>query len=102
MFWRKKDQEKKAIKKIEGPLWGYMVQKGVIVDVLQNLRYVAADTEVDGKPCFCIRIFDPTKVDAAGITVEDFRTFDDHPGHILYEGYMDSLEQPKEINIQKK
>ena len=49
MFWRKKkaleDEKRKkatnAVNKIEGPLWGYMVtQRGVVVDVLQNLRRV--------------------------------------------------------------
>lgn len=54
MFGRKKDKAKKATKKIEGPLWEYMVRKGVIIDALQKLRYVAADTEVSGKPCVCI------------------------------------------------
>ena len=104
MFWRRKGEDKKKDvgKRIEGPLWGYMVKQGVIVDILTNLRYVAAEAEVGGKPCVNIRIFDPAKVNAAGITVDDFTTFDEHPEHILYEGHVDRLPQPTEIDIRKR
>lgn len=73
MFWRKKSKErtKKAVRKIEGPLWGYMVKKGAVVDVLQNLRYVFAEVEMEGESLFHIRIFDPARFEAAGIAVED-------------------------------
>ena len=104
MFWIKKNKEgtKKAVRKIEGPLWGYMVKKGVVVDVLQNLRYVFAEAEMEGKPLFHIRIFDPARVSAAGTAVEDFRALDDYPEQILYEGFVDRLEQPTRIDIQKR
>ena len=56
MFWRKggteqKGKKQKAVKKIEGALWGYMVsQCGVTVDVLQDLRRVECDAVVGDKP----------------------------------------------------
>ena len=112
MFWRKKSVEekvkekkrKKEVKKIEGVLWGYMVsQQGVIVDVLQNLRRVECEAEVGGKPVTMIRIFDPAVANQKGVDVDDYRSLDDHPDLVLYEGYYQAAAgEATNIHIKKK
>lgn len=105
LLWGRKGgndkKKKKAVKKIEGPLWGYMVSQGVIVDVLQHLRYVEREAEYNGKPCLEIRIFDPAKTQAAGIEIDDFTTFDQQPEYILYEGYLSKMGEPIEVREKK-
>lgn len=107
MFWRRKktsedrrrEKAKKAVKKIEGPLWGYMVtQRGVIVDVLQNLRRVEREGIADQKPATMVRIFDPTTADKEGAVIDSYESLDAHRGLMLYEGYYRGLEMA-DINI---
>ena len=111
MFWRKKageekvkEKKEKAIKKIEGSLWGYMVsQQGVIVDVLQNLRRVERDGVVGGKQVTMIRIFDPATTKEKGVAIEEYESLDDHPELILYKGYyLEIGGEAKDIHIEKK
>jgi hypothetical protein len=109
MFWRKKGKEsgpqKKAVKKIEGVLWGYMVRQGVIVDILRNWKCVECDVVVENKPTnlTMIRIFDPAAADKKGIDVDDYATLDDHPELILYEGdYHKVGGQATDIRINQK
>jgi len=96
MFWRRKktpederrEKAKKAVKKIEGPLWGYMVtQRGVVVNVLQNLRRVERDDMVNGKPATKVRIFDPAIAEKEGTLIDSYESLDAHRRLILYEGY---------------
>ncbi len=91
MFWRKKSVEekrKKEVRRIEGALWGYMVSKqGVTVDVLQYLRRVECEAEVEGKPVVMIRIFDPIAAKKKGVDIEEYKSLDDHLELVLYEGY---------------
>ena len=96
MFWRKKkrpederrEKAKKTVKKIEGPLWGYMVtQRGVVVDVLQNLRRVERGGSAGGKPATMVRIFDPVAAGKEGVVVDSYESLDTHLRLILYEGY---------------
>ena len=113
MFWRRKggeekgkEKKKRAVKKIEGALWGYMVsQQGVIVDVLQNLRRVERDAVVGDKPVglTMIRIFDPGTANQKGVTIDDYKSLDNHPDLILYEGYYREVSgQATDIRIEKK
>lgn len=111
MFWRKKGGEekrkqkrKKAVKKIEGALWGYMVsQHRVIVDILQNLRRVERDGVVGGKQVTMIRIFDPTTANEKGVAIDDYEGLDSYPELILYQGYyLEIGGEPRDIHIEKK
>ena len=111
MFWRKKSPEEKAkekkrekeVKKIEGALWGYMVSRGVTVDVLQNLRRVERNGEVEDKSATMIRIFDPAAADKKGIAIDDYQSLDNHPELILYEGYYREVSgHATDIRIEKK
>ena len=103
MFWRKKGKKKKAVKKIEGALWGYMVQHGVIVDILQNLRRVECDGVVGGKRVTMICIFDPASASEKGVAIDDHESLDSHPELILYEGYyLEIGGEAKDIRIEKK
>jgi len=110
MFWRErgenekgKQKKKKAVKKIDGALWGYMVSQGVIVDILQNLRRVERDGAVGGKQVIVIRIFHPAIADKRGVAIEDYDSLDSHPELILYEGYyLEIGGQARDIHIEKK
>ena len=110
MFWRKKAEEKgkekkkKAVKKIEGSLWGYMVsQQKVVVDILQNLRRVERDGVVGGKPVTMIRIFDPAAAKEKGVAIDNYESLDSHPELILYKGYyLEIGGAAKDIHIEKK
>jgi len=105
MFWRKRGKEK-AVKKIEGALWGYMVsQHGVIVDTLQNLRRVERDAVIGGKPLglTMTRIFDPSTARGKGVVVNDYDSLDNYPELILYEGYYREVSgQATDIHLEKK
>ncbi len=96
MFWRRKktpederrEKAKKAVQKIEGPLWGYMVtQRGVVVDVLQNLRRVEREGSAGGKPATMVRIFDPAIAEKDGTVIDSYESLDAHRRLILYDGY---------------
>jgi hypothetical protein len=89
MFWRRW-QEKKAVKKLEGDLFQYMVNKQhVPPDVLHNLRLVERDAEVGDKPVglTMFRIFHPAATKEKDITVDDYDSLDGYPELVLYEGY---------------
>ena len=103
MFWRK-GKKRTAVKKIEGPLWGYMVSEHrVIVDVLGKLRQLQRhERVVGGKEVILIRIFDPAAADKKSVTIEDYESLDDHPELILYEGYCGESGGRLNIHIGKK
>lgn len=107
MFWRKRGtvekSKQKAVKKIEGALWGYMVsQHGVIVNILQNLRQVQRNGVIEGKPAIMVRIFDPAAVAKKGVAIEDYESLGGHPELILYEGYCRETGGRLDIRIEKK
>ena len=115
MFWKRKgaeskasDRAMKAILKVEGPLWGYMVtQRGVVVDVLQQLRRVEREGSVVGKPATMVRIFDPVGVEKEGIVIESYESFDAHRKLILYEGYyrepgMADIHIGRAVHVEEK
>lgn len=96
MFWRKKktpederqEKARKAVKKIEGPLWGYMVtQRGVVVDILQHLRRVEQAGVAGHKPATMVRIYDPDAAKKEGMMVDSYESLDSNRHLILYEGY---------------
>ena len=96
MFWRRKktpederrEKAKKAVMKIEGPLWGYMAtQRGAVVDVLQNLRRVECEGSAGGKPATMVRIFDPAIAEKEGAVIDSYESLDNSRRLILYEGY---------------
>lgn len=106
MFWRKMGMvlkgRKRAAKKIEGSLWEYMVQQGVTVDILQNLRQVECHGVIEGKPAIMIRIFDPAAVDKSGVAIEDYESLGDNPELVLYEGYCRESGGRLDIHMEKK
>jgi hypothetical protein len=104
MFWRKRQERKKAIKKIEGQLWGYMVsQHGVAVDILQNLRRVERDGVIRGKQVIMIRIFHAATANGKDVAIDGYESLDSHPELILYEGYyLEIGGEAKDIHIEKK
>lgn len=107
MFWRKKGQKKKkAVKKIDGALWGYMISRhGVAVDMLQSLRRVEREAVVGDKPVglIMIRIFDPATAKEKGVTIDDYGSLDNYPELVLCEGYYRDVDgQAVDIHIERK
>ena len=104
MFWRRKNKKKEKVKKIEGDLWTYMA-KYVALDELRYLRMVERDAILGDKSIglTMVRIFDPSAASAQDVTVDNYRSLDDHPELILYEGYHRRGDgQAIEIHIEKK
>jgi len=96
MFWRKKktpvderrEKAKRAIQKIEVPLWGYMVtRRGVRMDFLQRLRRVEREGNLWNKQVTLVRMFDPAAAEEAGVVIDSYESLSAHPRLILYEGY---------------
>lgn len=110
MFWRRRvgerEKKKKAIERIDGALWCYMVsQHRVTVDILHNLRRVERNVVVGGKPVpvIMIRIFDPATAKKKGVIIDDFESLDSHPELILYQGYYEiGTDGVTNIRIEKK
>ena len=116
MFWRKRktpedersEKAKKAVKKIEGPLWGYMVtQRGVAVDVLQHLRRVERAGAVGGKPTTLVRIFDPAAAEKEGVVIDSYESLDAHRRLILYDSYyrgpeMADIHIARSVHVEEK
>ena len=104
----RREKAKKAVQKIEGPLWGYMVtQRGVVVDVLQNLRRVERAGTAGGKPATLVRIFDPATAEKARVMVDSYESLDAHRRLILYEGYyrgpeMDAIHIGRAVHVEEK
>jgi len=81
------------VKKIDGPLWGYMVtQRGVVVDVLQHLRRVERQGTVWGKPAIMVRVFDAPAAEKEGVLIDSYESLDSHRKLILYEGHYRGTE----------
>ena len=111
MFWHKvgkaqKGKKRKAVKKIDGALRGYMVSRyGVTVDILQNLRCVECDAVVGDKPLglTMLRIFNPASARGKGVAIDGYGSLDNHPELILYEGYYREVDgQATDIKMERK
>ncbi len=85
------NKKPKVVKEIRDAAWGYMVSvHHVDVDTLsREMRCVErAGTIAGNRPVTFLRIFRISDVEKAGISVEGWETFDQHPELILYEGYL--------------
>ncbi len=82
--------KKKVVKKIEGPAWGHLVSEhGIDVDTLYNLmRCVEREGLINKTPVRFLRVFKPSEVEQKGVSVMGWETFDDHPGLVIFEGYV--------------
>jgi len=99
-------RRRKAVKKIDGALLSYIVtQHGGAIDVLQHLRRVECDVVIGGKPVqlIKIRIFHPAMAKEKGIAIYNYKSLDNHPELILYEGYYQPADsEATNIRIDKK
>ena len=111
MFWHRrgtsqKGEKNKAVKKIEGELWGYMVSRlGVALDELQNLRRVEREVVIGDKPVgiILIRIFNVDTAKERDVTIDSYGSLDGHPELILYEGHYSEVNgEAMDIKIEKK
>ncbi len=82
--------KKKVVKEIDYGVWGHMVTDHKIdVVTLDEMRRVDRSGTINGGlPVTLIRIFSPSEAARKGIKVTGWETFDEHPGLILYEGYL--------------
>lgn len=111
MFWHKmgtalKGEKNKAVKNIEGELFGYMISRhGITLDELQNLKRVEREVVLGNKPLgiILIRIFNPDTAKEKGVTINSYSNLDKHPELILYEGhYRDANGEALDIKIENK
>ena len=94
--------KKKVIKEIRDGTWGHLVSvHKVNVDTIsKELRCVEREGVLDGgMPVTFLRVFKPAEVDQRGIVVTGWETFDEHPGLILFEGY---LTKTNEAHLERK
>jgi hypothetical protein len=110
MFWHKmevalKREKNKAVKNIEGDLFGYMVSHyGTPLDELQNLKYVECEVVLGNKPLgiIMIRIFNPDIAKEKDVNINGYSSLDKHPELILYEGhYRDVNGEAFDITMEK-
>jgi hypothetical protein len=104
MFWKfwKRKETKAGEVELPGPkgipdLAGrYMViEEKKDPNWVWNLKGVVRPTEK--KKAFYCRVFDEAKAAQAGVKVKDWRSLDEHPDLILWEGYFD-----KETNTARR
>ena len=92
----------KVVKKIEGPLWGHMVNEyNIDVDTLANvMRLVEREGDADGnEPATFVRIFKMSDVEQKGIEIEGWETFDEHSDLVRFEGY---VTQSNEVCLEQR
>jgi hypothetical protein len=109
MFWKHKSPEEKAIerkikqnvKKVDGVLWGYMVNQGdVSVDELVKYRTVSKEAEDQGKRITRIRFFDPRLVEESGAAVIEYDDLDQYPDFVKHQ-CISFLDESGNITLQK-
>lgn len=93
-FWQKNNAAKEGAglpkpKDLPEPVGRYLV-----VDLKLEPDYVwalkaALRPHAENRDIRDFRIFSPAKADAAGVTVRSFKTLDEHPDLILFEGWVD-------------
>ena len=83
--------KEKKVKKIEGPVWGHLVREHEMdVDTLSKMRCVKKDAVKENQqPVTRLRIFKPEKAEEKGIEVTGWKTFDENPELIHFEGYVE-------------
>jgi hypothetical protein len=96
------NKKKKAFKEIEGGTWGHLVRihKENVDTLWREMRCVERGGTINGRePVTLIRIFSLKDVEAKGVEVAGWETFDTHPDLILYEGY---LTQKNQAHMERK
>jgi hypothetical protein len=68
-------------------------------DLVWSLKAVLRPRE-EGRDMADIRVFNPGKADAAGVTVRNYTTLDGHPELVLYEGWFN--KKTHQIKITSK
>jgi len=66
-------------------------------DWVWTLKAVMAD-KPDSRDEKNIRIYDPAKTAAARVVVKNYKSFDTHPEHVLYEGWFNKKTRKFQIN----
>jgi hypothetical protein len=93
-FWEKssagaKDQKLSRPKGLPYPVGRIMVvEKGEDPDWVWGLKSVEKPAE-ENKYRFDVRVFDPSATANKGISVKDYKSFDQVPDLIIYEGWYD-------------
>ncbi|MBI4284748.1 MAG: hypothetical protein HY670_02460 [Chloroflexi bacterium] len=88
--------KKSAVKRIHDGAWGHLVSKHRIdVDTLSNeFRCVERPGTLNGGlPVTFMRVFRHKDVEAKGIVVTGWETFDQYPEFVIFEGYLTPSNQ---------
>ena len=117
-FWKSDDQGNEPVKnnepvrngehKLSGPKeLPDTVGRHLVVklhkdpDWVWNLKAVVRHRE-ESKSLFDIRVFDEVKTRANQVKVRDYRSFDEHPEEILFEGTFDKKSQKVIVEEKSK
>lgn len=87
--------KKKVIKRVKDAAWGQLVSEHKIdVDTIsKEMRCVEKEGVTENKePVTFLRIFKPLEAQQRGVEVTGWETFDNHPGLVHFEGYINKYE----------
>ena len=76
-------------KKLPGPIHDYMKRRfGVLPEYLDALRCFEFEGAITDKEVMRYRIYSPTKAQQQKIAIAGLSDLEQHPGMLLYEGYI--------------
>ncbi|MFH1650584.1 MAG: hypothetical protein ABID87_00550 [Chloroflexota bacterium] len=123
MFWKKKQivaapvaggttpavtLEKPKLKKlrgpvqIPGPVGKYLTAQYKVDPEIVLLLRAVLQPHGETEKVFSVRIFDESEVQALDITVADYKTLDQHPELVLYEGTYDDGKKQAQMTEKRK
>ena len=103
MFWKKKDasgvelSSPKGIPEVVGRF--LVVNLGKNPDWVWNLKAVTK-SRPNEKDVFEVRVFDQSQAASQKLRVQDYNSFNEHPGLVLYEGWFN--KKTFEVKVEAK
>lgn len=103
MFWNKSIEKKAKFSKPEelsSVIHNYLVaEKKIDANIASFLKMVKIRDEKE-EDLYYIRIFDNSEALAKEIQVQNYKTFDEHPDLIIYEGTLN--QKTKKVTLEEK
>jgi len=89
MFWKSDGQTKKlpGPKEMPQSVGSYLVTKeGMNPDIVWQLK-AAILPRLNEKDAFDVRVYNSSKTSSNSVTVTDYRSLDNHPDLVIFEGW---------------
>lgn len=104
IFWNKKNTEKKVKlskpEELQGVIQNYLVTEKKIDANIASLLKMVKVKDGAGEDFFHIRIFDNSEALAKEVEVQSYKTLDEHPDLIIYEGLFN--QKNKKVTLEEK